>query len=189
MVDWLAGWLVDRSGALGSGRAGGRAWQQAGEGVLWGRWAARRGGGGGREVVLLDSCCRRTFLFCFDLRCCCFVFFLHCRDGASFSHHVVLQGVYLRGVLLAAQHLVVFVFGGQRVVDVEGVVLLGGGLHWVLQLVLGIRIVLPKRGSEGVREGEELSGWGGQRVSLEPRQEHVHFGKVSTQFFNPNFLR
>lgn len=63
-----------------------------------------------------------------------------------YSHHVVLQGVYLRGVVLAAQHLVVFVFGGQRVVDVEGVVLLGGGLHWILQLVLGIRIVLPKRG-------------------------------------------
>lgn len=40
----------------------------------------------------------------------------------------------------------VLVFGGQRVVDVEGVVLLGRGLHRVLQLVLGIRIILPKKG-------------------------------------------
>lgn len=47
----------------------------------------------------------------------------------------------------------VLVFGGQRVVDVEGVILLGRGLHRVLQLVLGIRIILPKKGwrkSEGI---------------------------------------
>lgn len=36
----------------------------------------------------------------------------------------------------------VLVFGGQRVVDVEGVVFLGRGLDWVLQLVLGMRIIL-----------------------------------------------
>lgn len=49
----------------------------------------------------------------------------------------------------------VLVFGGQRVVDVEGVVLLGGGLHRVLQLVLGIRIVLPRGGGvEGGRMKE-----------------------------------
>jgi len=55
---------------------------------------------------------------------------------------------------------VVLVFGGQGVVDVERVVLLGLGLHRVLQLVLGIRIVLP-------------GGGGGQRVQLEP-QQHFH---------------
>ncbi len=48
----------------------------------------------------------------------------------------------------------VLMFGGQRVVDVEGVILLGRGLHRVLQLVLGIRIILP---------GEEGRWWGGER--------------------------
>lgn len=41
----------------------------------------------------------------------------------------------------------VLVFGGQRVVDVEGVVLLGRGLHRVLQLVLGIGVILPREGA------------------------------------------
>lgn len=40
----------------------------------------------------------------------------------------------------------VLMFGGQRVVDVEGVVLLGWGLHRVLQLVLGVGIILPREG-------------------------------------------
>lgn len=48
----------------------------------------------------------------------------------------------------------VLVFGGQGVVDVEGVVLLGRGLHRVLQLVLGIRIVLPRREAEAQVEVE-----------------------------------
>lgn len=43
----------------------------------------------------------------------------------------------------------VLVFGGQGVVDVEGVILLGRGLHRILQLVLGIRIVLPREGGGG----------------------------------------
>lgn len=56
----------------------------------------------------------------------------------------------------------VLVFGGQRVVDVEGVILLGRGLHRVLQLVLGIRIILP---NEGWRRR------GGDKVQLEPKKE------------------
>lgn len=45
----------------------------------------------------------------------------------------------------------VLVFGGQGVVDVEGIVLLGRGLHRVLEFVLGIRIILPEgEGGEGV---------------------------------------
>lgn len=62
-------------------------------------------------------------------------------------HHVVLQRVYLRRILLA-QHLVVLVLGGERVLDVQRLVLFGwGGLHGVLQLVLGIRIILGNKGS------------------------------------------
>lgn len=60
----------------------------------------------------------------------------------SVLHHVVLQRVYLRRVLLA-QHLMVLMLRGERVLDVQRLVLFGwGGLHGVLQLVLGIRIIL-----------------------------------------------
>lgn len=68
----------------------------------------------------------------------------------------------------------VLVFGGQRVVDVEGVVLLGGGLHRVLQLVLGIRIVLPRGGGlEGGRMKERGNG-GGAESSIRTRKKKVH---------------
>lgn len=40
----------------------------------------------------------------------------------------------------------VLVFGGQRVVDVQGVVLFGRSLHGILQLVLGIGIILTREG-------------------------------------------
>ena len=63
----------------------------------------------------------------------------------SALHHVVLQRVYLRGVLIA-ETLVVLLLGGERVLDVQRFVLLGrGGLHGVLQLVLGMRIILKNR--------------------------------------------
>lgn len=60
----------------------------------------------------------------------------------SVLHHVVLQRVYLRRVLLT-QHFIVLVLRGERVLDVQRLVLFGwGGLHGVLQLILGIRIIL-----------------------------------------------
>lgn len=61
-------------------------------------------------------------------------------EKVYFSHHVVLQGVDLRVVV--AQQLVVVMFGRQRVVDVQGVVFLGRGLHRLLQFILGIGIIL-----------------------------------------------
>ncbi len=92
-----------------------------------------------------------------------FLSFLSCSDGVvgvaarcfkwswtlvawgafvSVLHHVVLQRVYLRRVVLA-QHLMVLVLRGERILDVQRLVLFGWGcLHGVLQLVLGIRIIL-----------------------------------------------
>lgn len=65
----------------------------------------------------------------------------------SALHHIVLQRVYLRGVLIA-ETLVVLLLRGERVLDVERFVLLGrGGLHGVLQLVLGMRIILENQQS------------------------------------------
>lgn len=43
----------------------------------------------------------------------------------------------------------VLVFGGQGVVDVQGVVLFGRSLHGILQLVLGIGIILTREGGGG----------------------------------------
>lgn len=116
LVCWQAGGLVDQLGALGS-----RA-TSSGEGGVF------KSVGGG-------SCCRCTWTSAA----------LCGRVGCLFSHHVVLQWVYLRGVVLT-QDLVVLVFGGQRVVDVQGVVLFGRSLHGILQLVLGIGIILPREG-------------------------------------------
>lgn len=48
----------------------------------------------------------------------------------------------------------VLVFGGQRVVDVQGVVLFGRSLHGILQLVLGIGIILSREGRR-CRSGAE----------------------------------
>lgn len=127
LVCWQAGGLVDQSGALSS-----RA--TSGGGVFLG---AREGGWG------RGSCCRCTLTSAA----------LCGRVGCLFSHHVVLQWVYLRGVVLT-QDLVVLVFGGQRVVDVQGVVLFGRSLHRILQLVLGIGIILTREGRRRMARAE-----------------------------------
>lgn len=85
-------------------------------------------------------------------------------SGSFESHHVVVQRVYLGGVLLA-QDLVVLVFGGQGVVDVQGVVLFGRSLHGILQLVLGIGIILSKEG------GEVEVEVGGRKTQLDQQQQ------------------
>lgn len=46
-------------------------------------------------------------------------------------------------------------FGGQGVVDVEGLVLLGRGLDGVLQLVLGVGVILHRWREGGVGRGVE----------------------------------
>lgn len=48
----------------------------------------------------------------------------------------------------------VLVFGGQRVVDVQGVVLFGRSLHGILQLVLGIGIILTREGRRRMARAE-----------------------------------
>lgn len=129
---------------------------ESGAGRLQGQKDCNKGRGRRRRLSGFEGCfflkCSVMWWWCGGCGCSYHLLFNAISDRGrgcvdffiffSVLHHVVLQRVYLRRVLLA-QHFIVLVLRGERVLDVQRLVLFGwGGLHGVLQLVLGIRIIL-----------------------------------------------